>query len=150
MRKYLRAAAVMVGVMASAPEFSAAWAGEDELPEHVASRIRSEFPASTVVSTARRGGWWEASLVTGIRRDDLLIDPVGNIMEHHEAVPEHALPDQVRGSLARSHPRHTLWRATRITAGDDVFHQVLLARGERQTTLIFDPSGRRLAGITRG
>jgi hypothetical protein len=152
MRKYLRAAAMMVGVMAS----GGAWADDDgdsdttgtELPEAVAARVKSEFPSATIASTERHGGWWRASLVAGIRRQDVVFDPVGNVVERQEALAPKELPEALRASLERSHPRHTLWRATRITTPDGVFHEVVMTRGDRRSTVFFDPDGRVVAGAT--
>jgi hypothetical protein len=153
MRKYLRAAAVMVGVMAS----GGAWADDDgdggegtELPEAVVARLKSELPTVTIASATRRGDGWAASLRAGLRRQDVLLDQVGNVVERHEAISVRELPEEVRASLAKTHPRHTLWRANRITTGDEVFHEVLLARGDRRSTVVFAPDGRPLAGATTG
>jgi hypothetical protein len=95
MRKQLRAAAVMVGVMAS----GGAWAGEEdvgngdptELPSPIAARLHSAFPAATVAGVERVHGGWEASIVEGgtfhevflargDRRTVVLLDPDGRML----------------------------------------------------------------------
>ncbi|MFN7144639.1 MAG: hypothetical protein ACK4YP_12745 [Myxococcota bacterium] len=152
MRKHLRAAAVMVGVMAS----GAAWARDDGerrdadpavLPAPVAERLKESFPAATVAEVSRWGGGWEATLVEGFRSHEVLMDAVGNIVERHVPVAVRELPEPVLATLERTHPRHTLWRATRIESDAGVFHEVLLARGDRRSAVVLDPDARVLAGL---
>lgn len=153
MRKQLRAAAVMVGVMAS----GGAWAGEEDvgdgdptdLPSPIAARLHSAFPAATVAGVERVHGGWEASIVEGMRRPDLVLDSVGNVVERHTTVAVRALPEGVRATLDRTHPRHTVWRATEIATEGGTFHEVFLARGDRRTVVLLDPDGRMLAGARR-
>lgn len=156
MRKHLRAAALMVGVMAS----GGAWAesGEEdtrrvpggdraELPAQVAERLKADFPAATLTDVSRWGGGWEATIVEGLRRQDVLLDAVGNVVERHVPVAVRELPVEVRATLDRTHPRHTLWRATRIESDAGVFHEVLLARGDKRSVVVLDPGARVLAGL---
>jgi len=153
MRKQLRAAAVMVGVMAS----GGAWAGEEdvgeadpsELPSPIAARLHSAYPAATVAAVERVHGGWEASLVEGMRRQDLVLDSVGNVVERHTPVAVRDLPDGVRTTLERTHPRHTVWRATEIATDGATFHEVYLARGDRRSVVLLDEDGRMIAGARR-
>jgi hypothetical protein len=156
MRKHLRAAAMMVGVMAA----GGAWAGDGEtgqksaaraqraeLPAEVAQRLKDNFPAATVAQVNHWGGGFSATLVEGLRQHEVLLDAVGNVVERHLPVAVSALPDAVRATVDRTHPRHTLWRATRIETGAGVFHEVLLARGDKRSAVVLDPEARVLAGL---
>ncbi len=155
MRKQLRAAAVMVGMMAA----GGAWAGDEEpgdgrrdrtvLPSPIAERLRSSFPEATVAAVERVGSGWEASIVEGHRRQDLVLDAMGNVVERHIPVAVRALPAGLRATLDRSHPRHTVWRVTEIATDEGAFHEVLLARGDRRSFVLFDPAGKALAGVRR-
>ncbi|MES2644538.1 MAG: hypothetical protein V4850_33935 [Myxococcota bacterium] len=159
MRKQLRAAAVMVGVMAS----GGAWAGPEdsmssgaarraptaEIPSPIAESLKARFPAATVAAVERVGSGWEASLLDGHRRHDLVLDADGNVVEQHSPLAVRALPEGLRATLDRSHPRHTLWRATEIATEEGVFHEVLLARGDRRSFVLFDPTGKALADVRR-
>ncbi|MDP2309415.1 MAG: hypothetical protein Q8P18_25565 [Pseudomonadota bacterium] len=157
MRKQLRAAAVMVGVMAS----GGAWAGPEEsgegarrtptteLPSPIAHSLKARFPDATVAAVERVGSGWEASILDGLRRQDVILDADGNLVEQHTPMPVRALPEGLRATLDRSHPRHTLWRATEITTEIGVFHEVLLARGDRRSVVLFDPMGKALADVRR-
>ncbi|MDP2313538.1 MAG: hypothetical protein Q8P41_11580 [Pseudomonadota bacterium] len=156
MRKQLRAAAVMVGVMAA----GGAWAGDEEvgeagrrsptdLPSPIVARLHDSFPDATAAGIEQAGGGWEASVVEGLRRTTLMLDHVGNVVERHTPISVRALPAPVRASLERSHPRHTLWRATEIATDEGAYHEVLLARGDRRSVVLFDPTGRALAGVNR-
>jgi hypothetical protein len=152
MRKHLRAAAMMVGVMSS----GGAWASSEgeaeredrsDLPAPVAERLKSEFPRATVAEAERWGDGWQATLTDGVRRQDLRLDAFGNVVERHLPVSVRELPSPLLQTLDRTHPRHTAWRATRIETAAGVFHEVLLARGERRSVVMFDPDGRVLAGL---
>lgn len=157
MRKQLRAAAVMVGVMAS----GGAWAGSEEstgeprraptaeVPSPIAESLKTSFPGATVAAVERVGSGWEASLLEGLRRHDVVLDADGNVVERHSPLAVRALPETLRASLERSHPRHTLWRATEIATADGLFHEVLLARGDRRSVVLFDPAGKALADVRR-
>jgi len=104
MRKHLRAAAVMVGVMAS----GGAWADTDvedldptELPAPVAARLGSAFPSATLAEVKRWGGGFEATLIDGIRRQEVLLDAMGNVVERHVPIAVKELPADVRATLSR-------------------------------------------------
>ncbi len=151
MRKHLRAAAMLVGVMAS----GGAWAGAEdgararpaELPAAVAERLRTSFPDATVAEVSQWGEGFEATLVEGLRRQEVLLDAMGNVVERHVPIAVRELPGDVRATLDRTHPRHTLWRATRIETDAGVFHEVLLARGDKRVAVVLDPGARVLAGL---
>lgn len=155
MRKHLRAAAMMVGVMASGGAWADPEAGDQdrgrrsELPAPVAERLSVEFPGATVTDVAPWGGGWEATVVAGLRRQDVMLDAMGNVVERHVPVAVRELPPEVHATLERTHPRHTLWRATRIESDAGVYHQVLLARGDRRSVVVLDPDARVLAGLSR-
>lgn len=150
MRKHLRAAAMMVGVMAS----GGAWADVDgeerattSLPAEVAARVERAFPSATVAQVKRWGAGYEATLVEGLRRQDVLIDATGTVVERHIPIAVKDLPEAALATLERTHPRHTLWRATRIETTAGVFHEVLLARGDKRVAVVLDPDARVLAGL---
>lgn len=152
MKKYLRAAAMMIGVAAS----SGAWAEEDEdsessrpraaLPAIVQARLSAEHPQATVTAATRWGDGWEARVADGVRSVSLRFDAAGNLLERHVPVEVKALPTPVLATLDRAWPRHTVWRATRIETEAGDFHEVLLARGDRRTVALLDPDARVLTG----
>lgn len=154
MKKYLRAAAMMIGVAAS----GGAWAEDDEdvsearprsLPAGVQARLSAEHPRGQVTEAVRWGDGWEARVTEGVRTVSLRFDGAGNLLERHIPVDVKTLPEPVVETLDRAWPRHTLWRATRIETEVGAFHEVLLTRGDRRTVALVDPDARLLTGRSR-
>ena len=153
MRRHLRAAMVF-GLLAS----GSAWADTDEreeevdsgeLPPHVERALRTALPRANVLDAERRDDGWEATVRVGLRSERVRLDANGNLVERAMPVSPRELPEAVLETLDRVHPRSTIWRVERIESGDEAFHEVLLARGDRRTSVVLDDEGRIVTGKSR-
>jgi hypothetical protein len=124
----------------------ASLAGQDSLPQAVASAFRQAYPAAHIlhVSKERRAGKivYEIESRDGDTRRDLIYDPAGAVLEIEERIPADSIPAAVRAAAERRVAGAKLVGAERVTRGTVILFEVELRLNGRSRFLTFDPEGR--------
>jgi len=123
-----------------------ALAGQDSLPQPVASAFRQAYPRAVIlnVSKERRQGKvvYEIESRDGSTRRDLIYSVAGRVLEIEEVLPVDSVPGAVRAAAERQVVGGRLVGAERVTRGDIILFEVQMRLNGRSRFLTFDPEGR--------
>ena len=114
-----------------------------ELPEAIEDAFEDAYPNARIIgsdSEQNNGELvYEIESVDGNVRRDLLYRPDGTLVEYEEAISVDALPAAVRSTASA---RGSVKKAERLTRGDMVQYEVIVATDSGNVELVLDTEGR--------
>ncbi len=133
-----------VGLLAGGPVVPLA--GQDSLPQPVASAFRRAYPRAVILNSSkeRRQGKvvYEIESRDGRTRRDLIYSAAGGVLEIEEVLPVDSVPGAVRAAAKRQVVGGRLVRAERVTRGSVILFEVQMRLNGRSRFLTYDPEGR--------
>jgi hypothetical protein len=133
-----------LAILAPAQEDKEAKLQPKNVPSAVTGALTKQYPNAKVSSWSKEleGGkmTYEASVMDGSSKRDLVFDENGSLLAVEEAILVSDLPAAVKSAIQTKYPAARLRKAEKILHGSEVQYEVALAKAAKKEVLL-TPAG---------
>jgi uncharacterized iron-regulated membrane protein len=115
------------------------------VPKAVLAAFEKAYPHATVkgYSKEMENGVAEYELESqdGKVSRDISYAQDGSVLAVEESMAYADLPEAVRATITKDHPKSTVASCEKVTKGSTIQYEVLMKQGKKKTEVVFDASG---------
>jgi hypothetical protein len=121
---------------------------KEQIPAVVLTAFQKAYPKAVIKGAGQETKdsvtCIEIESVDGAVKRDIQYTIDGKVVEIEESIDTKALPDAALNSIAKEYPKGKIEKAERITQGDKIQYEVIVAVGKDRTEIVFDASGKTI------
>jgi DNA-binding beta-propeller fold protein YncE len=146
-------ASAQAGKPAGQPAAAAKVGPAAKLPPAILAAFQQAYPNATIKAAAKETEngktVWEVESIDNNLSRDLIYNPDGTVVEIEEEVPAVSLPAVVTAAVTAKHPKATITKAEKTTAGQKVWYELAL-KGAAVKTIELTPEGTPVLAAKEG
>jgi hypothetical protein len=121
---------------------------KEQIPAVILTAFQKAYPKAVIKGAGQETEdsvtYIEIESLDGSVERDVQYTIDGKVVEIEESVDAKTLPDAAIKNIAKEYPKGKIEKAERITQGEKIQYEVIVAVGEDRTEIVFDASGKSI------
>ncbi len=121
---------------------------KEQIPAVILTAFQKAYPKAVIKGAGQETKdsvtYIEIESVDGAVQRDIQYAIDGKAVEIEESIDTKALPDAALKSVAKEYPKGKIEKAERMSQGDKIQYEVIVAVGKDRTEIVFDASGKTI------
>ena len=115
------------------------------VPKAILAAFEKSYPHAKVKGYSKEIGngvaEYELESLDGKISRDISYAEDGSVLAVEESIAYADLPEAVRATITKEHPKHTVASCEKLTKGSTIEYEVVLKQGKKKTEVVFDAAG---------